>query len=200
MALSCVVKRRIGAVRRRQWIRSDIDATCGIADSATAKTITARRRERCTICDALLRQRQAAIGRIVAIGTKRTRCTVRRAKNTAHMNRAAIIAGTAVAVEETVLIDGVDVVSGDACAKRAFAIVERTGALNIRTVDATIAVIVDAVATLGGTRHATGWRIYSAAVSAAVHQWIAVAVNRCVDGATIFIAAPSGETNNERKQ
>jgi hypothetical protein len=61
---------------------------------------------------------------------------------------AAIVARSGVAVEKAVLPLGVDVVARDARTVRRFVVVGGTGALQIGRVDASVAVVVDAVGAL----------------------------------------------------
>ena len=68
---------------------------------------------------------------------------------------AAVVALTAVAVEEAVLLAGVDVVAGDAGGEGALVVVERADALGVPRIDPAIAVVVDAVGALGAGGHAT---------------------------------------------
>lgn len=70
------------------------------------------------------------------------------------MDRTAIVAAPTVAVEETVLINWVDVIAGNAGTKRAFTIIERTRTLDISPIDLTILIVVDTVGALGGAGHA----------------------------------------------
>src|SRR5262249_9374204 len=59
-----------------------------------------------------------------------------------------VVAHARVAVEEAVLLAGIDVVAGDACGERRLVVVERAGALGIGRVDQAVPIVVDAVAAL----------------------------------------------------
>jgi hypothetical protein len=61
------------------------------------------------------------------------------------MNRAAIVAGATIAVEKAVLVNSIDIVAWDASAKAILVVIKGAGAFNVRTVDFTISIIVNAI-------------------------------------------------------
>lgn len=74
------------------------------------------------------------------------------------MNVAVPLTCAAVAIEETILLCGIHVVSMDPGGKAPFIIVERTRALRIEAVGPAVAVVIFAVGALRRARYAIGRR------------------------------------------
>src|SRR5262249_1555049 len=132
LALGGIGQRGTGAVRRGVGVGLDGVAPGGVADLAAAEAVAAGRRQLAADVDAQLRQRlgadgRRAVGRVVLVRADRAHRDGGRAEQAADVDVAAVVAGAAIAVEEAVLVDGVDVVAGDAGLERGLVVVERAG-------------------------------------------------------------------------
>jgi len=153
----CVV-----AIRGNYRIRGDVSAFvgCRITHSATTKAIATRRRQRQAFVVTQLDLTRSACGRRVEVLYVKLKITAGpiKAKQAAYVDLATIIAGPAISIEETILLDQVFVVSGDSGREASFIIVERPCAFRIVAIGAPIAVVIDAIGALRRSRNAIGWR------------------------------------------
>src|SRR3569832_847986 len=162
----------LGAARRDDRIQRDVVALVRrrVAHGAAAEAVAAGRRARTAHRRALRRdgraaERREALRHVVLVALDvgvvdepdEVRLTLglrHRAEQTAHVLVATVVAAAAVAVEEAVLVDRVDVGAGDAGRERAFVVIERARALGIETVDQAVAIVVLAVRALRTARRA----------------------------------------------
>ena len=127
-------------------------AVAAFADCATAKAVTAWRRQRRARVNTLLCW--CAFIRIV-FGTGEVDATIRlrsfisfatvheRFEKAADVKVTTIVAAAAVPIKEAILFDSVDVVAGNVGRKAAFIVVVKAGALGVRSIDDSIVVVVN---------------------------------------------------------
>ena len=128
--------------------------------------------------------------------TDRTARFVSRAQQATDVN-VAILSCTAIAVEETVLVDGVLIVAWNPGCEATFIIVERTGAFWIVAVGAAVAVVVLAVGALRGAWNAVGRRERIGKRCVAIEGAIPVAVGIAVVAVTAMAARSERKTTCE---
>lgn len=147
----------IGATGKQRRIGKNVSTLVGgrIAHRAAAKTVATCRNQRLARFYARLGLRRFALVWIELFRADRTARFVSRAQQATDVN-VAVLPCTAIAVEETVLVDGVLIVAWNPGREATFIIVERTGAFRIVAVGAAVAVVVLAVSALRGAWNAIG--------------------------------------------